>query len=50
VRNITDPGSRLMPVRSGGFIQGFNAQAVFSADRLCLAAKVTADTTGYASF
>ena len=39
-----------MPVRGGGFIQGLNAQAVFSADGLCLAAMVTRDTTDYASF
>jgi transposase len=50
VRNITDPASRLMPVRGGGFIQGYNAQAVHSADRLCLATAVTQDTTDYASF
>ena len=50
VRNITDPQSRLMPVRGGGFIQGYNAQAVHSADGLCLAATVTQDTTDYASF
>jgi transposase len=50
VRNITDPHSRLMPVRGGGFIQGYNAQAVHSADGLCLAATVTQDTTDYASF
>jgi hypothetical protein len=50
VRNITDPDSRLMPVRGGGFIQGFNAQAVHSTDGLCLAAGVTQDTTDYASF
>jgi transposase len=50
VRNITDPGSRLMPVRGGGFIQGYNAQAVFSADGLCLATMVTTDTTDFASF
>jgi transposase len=25
-RNITDPDSRLMPVRGGGFIQGYNCQ------------------------
>jgi transposase len=49
-RNITDPHSRLMPVRGGGFIQGYNAQAVHSADGLCLAATVTQDTTDYASF
>jgi transposase len=50
VRNTTDPGSRLMPVRGGGFIQGYNAQAVRSADGLCLASMVTQDTTDYASF
>jgi transposase len=50
VRNITDPASRLMPVRGGGFIQGYNAQAVHSGDGLCLAAAVTAQTTDYASF
>jgi hypothetical protein len=49
-RNITDPDSRLMPVRGGGFIQGFNAQAVRSADGLCLAAMVTAGATDYASY
>ena len=32
VRNITDPDSRLMPVRGGGFIQGYNAQNVTSED------------------
>ena len=46
--NITDPDSRLMPVRGGGFIQGFNAQAQHSADGLCLAVKVTTETTDYA--
>jgi len=48
-RNMTDPDSRLMPVRGGGFIQGYNAQAVHSSDGLCLAAMVTRDTTDYAS-
>ena len=38
MRNITDPDSRLMPVRGGGFLQGYNAQAMHSADGLCLAA------------
>jgi transposase len=37
VRNITDPDSRLMPVRGGGFIQGYNAQVVRSQDGLVLA-------------
>jgi transposase len=50
VRNITDLDARLMPVRGGGFIEGFNAQAVFSGDGLCLGASVTQDTTDYGSF
>jgi transposase len=50
VRNLTDPDSRLMPVRGGGFLQAFNAQAQHSADGLCLAVMVTADTTDFAAF
>ena len=33
-RNLTDPGSRLMPVRGGGFIQGYNCQDAAADDRL----------------
>ena len=44
VRNITDPDSRLMPVRGGGFIQGYNAQNVTSQDGLVIAAELTDDT------
>jgi transposase len=44
VRNLTDPDSRLMPVRGGGFIQGYNAQLVTSEDGLILAATLTQDT------
>jgi transposase len=44
VRNITDPHSRLMPVRGGGFIQGYNAQVVTTADGLILATELTQDT------
>lgn len=33
-RNITDPDSRLMPVRGGGFIQGYNCQDAAADDRL----------------
>jgi transposase len=44
VRNVTDPDSRLMPVRGGGFIQGYNAQLVTSEDGLILAATLTQDT------
>jgi transposase len=45
VRNITDPDSRLMPVRGGGFVQGYNAQNVASSDGLIIATELTADTT-----
>jgi hypothetical protein len=43
VRNITDPDSRLMPVRGGGFIQGYNAQNVTSEDGLVIATELTDD-------
>jgi transposase len=43
-RNVTDPDSRLMPVRGGGFIQGYNAQNVTTEDGLVLATRLTADT------
>lgn len=46
VRNITDPGARLMPVRGGGFIQGCNAQNVASEDGLIITTRLTGDTTG----
>jgi transposase len=35
-RNVTDPDSRLMPVRGGGFIQGYNCQDAAADDRLML--------------
>jgi transposase len=44
VRNITDPDSRLMPVRSGGFIQGYNCQAGATRDGILPAGLVTQDT------
>jgi transposase len=44
VRNVTDPDSRLMPVRGGGFIQGYNAQNVASSDGLIIATRLTGDT------
>ncbi|HEV3292760.1 MAG TPA: transposase [Streptosporangiaceae bacterium] len=43
VRNITDPDSRLMPVRGGGFIQGYNAQNMTSEDELIIATELTDD-------
>lgn len=39
-RNITDPQSRAMPVRGGGWIQGYNCQAVTSSDGLIIATSV----------
>jgi Transposase DDE domain len=50
VRNITDPDSRLMPVRGGGFIQGYNPQNVTSEDKLIIATELTGDTTDMAWF
>jgi transposase len=44
VRNVTDPDSRLMPVRGGGFIQGYNAQNMTSQDGLIIATELTGDT------
>ena len=44
VRNITDPHSRLMPVR-GGFIQGYNTQNLTSSDGLIIATCLTQDPT-----
>lgn len=40
VRNITDPDSRVLPVRGGGWVQGYNCQAMTSADGLILATSV----------
>lgn len=44
-RNVTDPDSRLMPVRGGGFIQGYNAQNLTTRDGLIIATRLTRDTT-----
>ena len=40
VRNITDRESRMMPLRGGGWLQGYNCQAVTSADGLIIAVSV----------
>ena len=50
VRNITDPDSRLMPVRGGGFIQGYNTENVTSQDELLIATELTDDPTDMAWF
>jgi len=47
VGNVTDPDSRLQKTRSG-FVQGYNAQAVVSADQIVVAAAVTSDPTDVA--
>lgn len=39
-RNITDPQSRMMGLRGGGWLQGFNCQAVTSDDGLIIATGV----------
>jgi transposase len=40
VANTTDPESGLMPVRGGGFVQGYNAQAVATPGGVVLATRV----------
>ena len=50
VRNITDPHSRLMHVRGGGFIQGYNTQNVTSEDGLIIATELTASPVDTAWF
>lgn len=41
LRNLTDLDSRLQPVRGGGWVQGYNCQALTSADGLILATSVS---------
>ena len=41
VGNITDPESRLQPLAGGGWLQGYNAQAVTTSDGLVLATQVS---------
>jgi transposase len=50
VRNITDPDARLMPVRGGGFIEGYNTQNVTTQDELIIATELTQDPTDTAWF
>jgi transposase len=40
--NVTDPGSRIMKTRSG-YVQGYNAQAMATAEQIIIAADVTQD-------
>lgn len=41
VRNTTDPQSRMMPLRGGGWLQGYNCQAVTSEDGVIIAVSVS---------
>jgi transposase len=50
VRNITDPDSRLMPVRGGGFIQGYNTQNMTSDDGLIITTELTDEQADCPSF
>jgi transposase len=43
-RNVTDPDSRLMPVRGGGFIQGCNCEDATADDRTMLGGYACQDT------
>jgi transposase len=43
-RNITDPDSRLLPVRGGGYTQGYNCQDAAADDRLMLGGYACQDT------
>ena len=44
VRNVTDPDSRLLPVRGGTFKQGYNCQDAAADDRLMLGGYACQDT------
>jgi transposase len=43
-RNVTDPDSRLLPARGGGFTQGYNCQDAAADDRLMLGGYACQDT------
>jgi transposase len=52
LRNITDPQSRMMPLRGGGWLQGYNCQAATSSDGLIIATSVgnnPSDTTAFST-
>ncbi len=43
VANTTDPDSRIMSTANGGYLQGYNAQAVATEKQIVIACEVTAD-------
>ena len=48
VRNVTDPGSRIMTTATGGFMQGYNAQNLVTADGIIIATTLTSDANDVA--
>ncbi len=46
--NTTDPDSRILSTASGGFLQGFTAQAIATENQVTIACEVTADPTDFA--
>jgi hypothetical protein len=49
-RNITDPQSRMMPLRGGGWVQGYNCQAATSSDGLIIATSVGNNSSDATAF
>ena len=49
-RNITDPQSRMMPLRGGGWLQGYSCQAVTSSDGLIIATAVGNNSSDATAF
>jgi len=49
-RNITDPESRMMPLRGGGWIQSCNCQALTSSDGLIIATSVANNSSDATAF
>jgi len=48
--NLTDPDSKPMPLRGGGYIQGYNAQVSAADDQIVIATDVTTSTNDVGSF
>ncbi len=46
--NTTDPDSRILSTANGGYLQGFNAQAIATENQVTIACQVTADPTDFA--
>jgi transposase len=48
--NTTDPDSRIMPTRTGGWVQAYNAQLVATTDQIILAADITDEPNDAAQY